>query len=167
MDNENQDIIERFNNEERVNIIFEHNRIASENMTEEERNIYIKVLENCKDICDTENKIGNVGKGEIIKGRLRKEDDKVYFSAFVTYYDLESEIRENRCVDGIIYLDNDRLLVDMHVERLCIKDEHKTYMVLDKFYLENDRTVRESSYNYEVKDNYKNDVDIKLGGTIR
>jgi len=119
------------------------------NMTVQERNYYLNILNNCKDICDSENKVDNQGKCEIIELRLLKENRIVVFNG--SLFIGTEEKHENRCIRGEIYLKKNEIFVDMHVTRLCSESENKIYTVLDQFKLENDVLKRRSQYNYNLE----------------
>lgn len=133
-------------------------------MTVEERNYYLNIINNCKDICDSENKVDNQSKCEIIELKLIKENKVIVFNGSVTIG--TEEKHENRCIRGEIYLNKGQIIVDMHVTRLLTSDDKKVYTVLDEFKLENDILKRRSMYNYNMKNIY-DEIDGDLKERIR
>ena len=51
----------------RKQLILDEQYFPYYNMTLEERNFYLKLLRNCKDICSTEQKVNNQDKCEIVE----------------------------------------------------------------------------------------------------
>ena len=131
------------------------------NMTAEERNYYLNIIKNCKDICNSENKIDNQSKCELVELKLVKENRIIVFNGSVAIG------KENRSIRGEIYLKKNQIIVDMHVTRLLANDEKKVYTVLDEFKLENDILKRRSMYNYDMKNIYNEIKDEELKERIR
>lgn len=132
---------------ERSIVFDEENKYPSFNMNKDERNRYIKILKYCKDICNTENKVGEIDKCEILKMRLRKEGNVVLFNGIVT---IGNEIkRENRCIDGELYASEESIMVYMHVVRLDNKKQPNEYHVSDEFKIKDNVLKRKSLYSYK------------------
>lgn len=112
-----------------MNNVSKEDKINAPYMKKEEREKIVKLLENCSEIKNTKYKVGNRSKGEIIKLYLEKEENKIKFNGDVNYSD--NNLSENRCIKGIIYLDQE-IIVDMHITRLCVLED-KTYTTLDVF----------------------------------
>lgn len=124
-------------------------------MTLEERNYYLNIIKNCKDIADTIHKVGNKSQCRILKLSLKKKENEISFNGFATIE------HENRCIDGYLFLEKDSILVDMHITRLCVDDIHKEYTVLDEFKLVDDILKRKSRYNYD-RHNYCDSIKDEL-----
>lgn len=115
-------------------------------MSLEERNFYLSLIRNCKDICDTRNRISGTGRCNIIELKFEKTGDMVRINGVLTIG--SDSVHENRCISGFIYRENSSIIVEMNVVRLCSSDKIKEYSVIDKFYLDNEILKRESKYNY-------------------
>lgn len=127
-------------------------------MSLEERNQYLNIIRNCKDICDSENKVNDISKCEIIGMRLIKEDNDIIFNGMLKIGN------ENRTIEGRIFFDKNRIFVDSLITRVGMEKEHKIYTVLDEFKLEDTKIIRRSQYNYNMKSIYDiidNDDDMK------
>lgn len=118
-------------------------------MSLEQRNYYLNIIKNCKDVCDSENKIYNHGNGIMVAMSLKKEDAIVKFNGTLTFG--PEGMHENRCIEGILYLKEKSIIVDYKITRLCVKEEPKEYRVFDEFKLENDVLKRKSLYDYNFK----------------
>ena len=62
-------------NNELLKEILDEQRFPCENMSKEERNYYLNILRNCKDICDSDNKVNGIGKCEILETKLVKKEE--------------------------------------------------------------------------------------------
>lgn len=141
----------------RYEAILDEERFPYKNMSLEERNFYLNIIRKCKDICDTENKVGNKSTCEIVELRLKKENNAVGFNGFL------SIDNENRCIEGELFLqDKNTIMVDYKITRLSTTDEHKEYRVYDMFKLQNDVLKRSSVYNYDYKKTYEEVVEGKI-----
>lgn len=142
----------------RKQLILDEQYFPYYNMTLEERNFYLKLLRNCKDICSTEQKVNNQDKCEIVEMSLRKNDENdIYAQGSLI---INGEVR---CIDADIFKDDKKIFVDMHVTRLCNESSKKEYRVLDIFEIQSDKLKRTSEYNYDMKKNTNelNDKEIK------
>jgi hypothetical protein len=128
---------------ELVDKVLDEQRFPYENMSKEERNYYLNILQNCKDICDSENRVNNIGKCEILQTKLVKKEEFITFNGTMTISN------ENRSMSGFIFTKEDSVIVDMQVTRY-FDDGHKSYSTLDEFKLENDKLIRRSQYNYNM-----------------
>lgn len=142
-------------NEELYKRILDEQDFPYMGMTLQDRNYYLNIIRNCKDIADTIHKVGDESKCKILKLSFKKDKNVVSINGFLTIGD------ENRCIDGYIFKEKDSIIVDMHITRLCVNDIHKEYTVLDRFKLENDTLKRRSRYNYE-KISYCDDMKDEL-----
>lgn len=131
----------------KLDVILDEQKFPYLGMTKEERNYYINIIKNCKDICDTENKVDNISKCEIITLQFEKNNDVVKFDGALTI----GEGKENRYIVGQIFLNKDKIRVDMEISRLTVKCKNKVYRVFDEFTLENGVLKRSSLYNYNFK----------------
>ncbi len=142
----------------RKQLILDEQYFPYYNMTLEERNFYLKLLRNCKDICSTEQKVNNQDKCEIVEMSLRKNDENdIYAQGSLI---INGEVR---CIDADIFKDDKKIFVDMHVTRLCNEFSKKEYRVLDIFEIQSNKLKRTSEYNYDMKKNTNelNDKEIK------
>lgn len=142
----------------RKQLILDEQYFPYYNMTLEERNFYLKLLRNCKDICSTEQKVNNQDKCEIVEMSLKKNDENnIYAQGSLI---INGEVR---CIDADIFKDDKKIFVDMHVTRLCNESSKKEYRVLDIFEIQSDKLKRTSEYNYDMKKNTNelNDKEIK------
>lgn len=139
-------------------IILDEQKFPYIYMSLEERNQYLNIIRNCKDICDSENKVNDISKCEIIGMRLIKEDNDIIFNGMLKIGN------ENRTIEGRIFFDKNRIFVDSLITRVGMETEHKIYTVLDEFKLEDTKIIRRSQYNYNMKSIYDiidNDDDMK------
>ena len=120
--------------------IFDEQRFPYEGMSLEERNYYLNIIRNCKDICNTENQVNNQSRCQIVEMRFKKDKDIVSVNGSVHIGN------ENRCINADIFNTKDSVVVDMLVTRLCIDTEHKEYRVLDEFKIEKGFLKRRSQY---------------------
>ena len=142
----------------RKQLILDEQYFPYYNMTLEERNFYLKLLRNCKDICSTEQKVNNQDKCEIVEMSLRKNDENdIYAQGSLI---INGEVR---CIDADIFKDDKKIFVDMHVTRLCNESSKKEYRVLDIFEIQSNKLKRTSEYNYDMKKdtNELSDKEIK------
>lgn len=142
----------------RKQLILDEQYFPYYNMTLEERNFYLKLLRNCKDICSTEQKVNNQDKCEIVEMSLRKNDENdIYAQGSLI---INGEVR---CIDADIFKDDKKIFVDMHVTRLCNESSKKEYRVLDIFEIQSNKLKRTSEYNYDMKKNTNelSDEEIK------
>ena len=142
----------------RKQLILDEQYFPYYNMTLEERNFYLKLLRNCKDICSTEQKVNNQDKCEIVEMSLRKNDEN-YICARGSLI-INGEVR---CIDADIFKDDKKIFVDMHVTRLCNESSKKEYRVLDIFEIQSNKLKRTSEYNYDMMKNTNelSDEEIK------
>ena len=142
----------------RKQLILDEQYFPYYNMTLEERNFYLKLLRNCKDICSTEQKVNNQDKCEIVEMSLKKNDENdIYAQGSLI---INGEVR---CIDADIFKDDKKIFVDMHVTRLCNESSKKEYRVLDIFEIQSNKLKRTSKYNYDMKKNINelSDEEIK------
>lgn len=141
-------------------------KFPGEGMTCEERDYYLSILEMCKDICDSENKINDIGKCEILRARLIKENDSVKVDGYL--YIGEPGKGEGRYLNAEMFFKPDSVVVAMKITRLGGKGQNKEYNVLDHFSLENRKINRRSVYNYDTM-KYFNDtvVNQEMKGKLR
>ena len=128
---------------ELLDILLDERKFPCENMSKDERNYYLNILRNCKDVCDSENKVNGICKCEILETRLVKKEE------FITFNGLMTISGENRSMSGLIFVKDDSILVDMQVTRY-FNEGHKSYSTLDEFKLEDNKLIRRSQYNYNM-----------------
>jgi len=124
-------------------------KFAGNNMKQEERDYCLKILEMCKDISDSDNKVDNSGQCELIRARLKKEDNIVNVDGFL-YIGTPGK-GESRYLNADIFFKPNSIIVDMKITRLGVECENKVYTVLDEFTLKNGKLNRRSVYNYDMK----------------
>lgn len=146
----------------RKQLILDEQYFPYYNMTLEERNFYLKLLRNCKDICSTEQKVNNQDKCEIVEMSLRKNDENdIYAQGSLI---INGEVR---CIDADIFKDDKKIFVDMHVTRLCNESSKKEYRVLDIFEIQSNKLKRTSEYNYDMKNNIDELCDEEIKEKLR
>ena len=132
-------------------------KFSYENITREQRDFCIHLLEHCKDVCDTENKINGVGKGNLIQVDFSKVGGPINANGSFCVG------KENRLMDADIYIRQNKVLVSMNVIRLGYVGENKEYNVVDEFEIKDDKLIRKSYYNYDKKSfiQYVEDEELK------
>ena len=123
--------------------ILDEQKFPCENMSKDERNYYLNILRNCKDICDSEHKINNVSKCELLQVKLVKKEE------FITFNGIMTISGESRSMSGFIFVKEDSIIVDMQVTRY-FDERHKSYSTLDEFKLNDNKLIRRSQYNYNM-----------------
>lgn len=149
----------------KYDVILDEQIFPYEGMTLEERNYYLNIIKNCKDICDTENKVDNVSNCELVELHLKKKDDIVSFNGSLTIG--TNKKREYRTIEGELFLLKNSVVVDYEIIRLCIQEEPKKYRVLDEFKIEKDILKRKSMYNYNMKSIYEIVENEEMKGKLR
>lgn len=141
--------------------IIEEQYFTYEGMDYEEMQFYLNnVIKNCKEICNTVNTVNGKNVCDVVEMSFKKNDNKIIFNGSLS---IESE---NRCVDGIIHMEEDSILVDMHITRLCVECQYKEYNVRDEFKRFHDYIARKSIYSYDTKNIYETLEDEKMRGKI-
>ena len=115
----------------------------------EDRDSYLEIIKNCKDFCDSEQKVDNQSKCDLIEMELRKVGKEVRANGSVFIGTLNK--KEYRHLDANIYIEENSIIVDMLVTRLSVVDEKSQYRTLDEFVFENNVLIRNSQYNYDMK----------------
>ena len=138
-----------------INTILDEQKFPCIGMSVEERNYCLNIISNCKDICNTENKVDNKSKCEIVKMLFRKDDDIVTFDGFLK---LGSE---NRTIKGELYVEKDRIVVYYEITRIGVEIQNANYSVIDEFKLDNDILKRKSKYSYNERSKYE-EIDNKI-----
>lgn len=146
----------------RKQLILDEQYFPYYNMTLEERNFYLKLLRNCKDICSTEQKVNNQDKCEIVEMSLRKNDENDICARGSLI--INGEVR---CIDADIFKDDKKIFVDMHVTRLCNESSKKEYRVLDIFEIQSNKLKRTSEYNYDMMKNTNELSDEEIKEKLR
>lgn len=153
------------NNDEILEVILDEQKFPYGNMTLQERNYYLNILRNCKDICDSNNRVDETGSCELVSLNLEKQNNIVRINGFLS---LGTEgKRENRWIEASMYLEPSRIVVDMRITRIGVNCVHKVYTVLDEFTLENDNLKRRSQYNYDMKNLYDNIENEEMKGRLK
>ena len=137
------------NNMDKYEYIIHDENFPGEGMTQEERDYCLNILENCKDICDSDNKVNGIGKCRLVRLRLKKEDNIVNVDGGL--YIGNPNTGEARYINADIFFNPNSIIVDMKITRLGVECENKVYTVLDKFTLKNGNLNRRSLYNYDMK----------------
>ena len=134
--------------------ILEEEHLNGIKMTNEEKHKYLDIIKKCKDISNTIYPVDNVTCGNVVEITFINENNCISFNGSVNYSSKNKS--ENRTINGYIYLDNDKTVVDMFVTRLCVK-ENNTYSVVDEF---KDNEIK-SFYNTDINHNYIKKENIK------
>ena len=134
-------------------------------MTIDERDFCLKILENCKDIVDSDFKINGIGKCSIVEMHFKKENGVIHTSGSLIIGD--DTKKECRTIETDIYVNNERIIVDMLIERLNVFDENKKYRVLDEFKLENNKLRRKSQYNFDMENLHEIIEDEEMKGRLK
>ncbi len=120
-------------------IIFEHYFPA--NMSKEKQLILLDLIEKTVELSDTVYPIDGMKSGKLISMHLKTVNhDIIYMSGF---YNIS---KENRCIEGEIYIDNNKIYIDSLITRLGeipIGDK-KVYRFIDKF------TLLKTKINHET-----------------
>lgn len=133
------------------------------NLTDEEQLFYLALVQNCKEITDSKNKVGIGCVGNLVTGYLKKEDDIVHFQFDVAYL-APNNVKEFRWIEGDIYQINDDIYVDMKVERISTVSGDKHYTSLDRFIVKNQCIIgRQTSYGSDVLSE-QDIIEVKIGG---
>lgn len=142
-----------------LNVILDEQKFPYENMSLEERNYYLNIIKNCKDINDSEHKIDGQNQCQILELRFKKMNSQVYINGTLSIG--TENIREGRCIDGYILIENNSIIVDYHITRLLENTKPMEYTVLDEFKIVNGRLTRNSYYNYNMK-NIETQLDDEM-----
>lgn len=145
--------------------VLEEQKFPYFNMSREERNCYLNILRHCKDICNTENKVGNISRCEILKLTLNKENNVIFFEGFLTIGPKDKQ--ESRCINGELYVDNNSVMVYMSVTRIGALSEPSEYRVSDEFKIKNDVLKRKSLYSYRRKSKIDEVNDETMKGLLK
>lgn len=141
--------------------IIEEQFFKYECMSYEEMKFYLNnIIKNCKDICDSINTVDGKTICDIVDIVFRKNNNLISFNGFLSIGS------ENRCIDGIIYEEKCKYIVDMHITRLCVECENKEYRVVDEFFIEKNQLKRRSFYNYNMESSYETIEDKKMKGRL-
>jgi len=114
-----------------------------------DRDSYLEIVKNCKDICESNQKVDGQSNCRLIEMHLYKDSNEVNANGSVIIG--TEEKREYRHVDANIYIESESIIVDMLVTRLQVQDERQQYRTLDEFTIEDDKLIRRSQYNYDMK----------------
>jgi hypothetical protein len=141
-------------------IIFEQYFPA--NISREKQLFLLDLIEKTVELSDTVYPIDGIKNGKLINMHLKKvNDDIIYMSGF---YNIG---KENRCLEGEIYLYNNKVYIDSLITRLgqIPISEKKMYRSMDKFTLLKTKIKYETiCSNKIINNNYfkiKNKVKIK------
>lgn len=129
--------------------ILEEQKFPYENMSLEERNYYLRVIRNCKEICDTKNKVDNISSCEILEMRLNKKEEMIFFQGSLAVG--TDQNREYRLINGEIYIEENSIKLEYQITRLGNINGRKNYYVLDEFKLEDSILKRISCYSIDDK----------------
>lgn len=141
--------------------ILDEQKFPYENMTLEERNYYLNILRDCKDICDSNNKVDSQSKCEIVQLNLKKNDRVINANGFLSIGS------EKRCIDANIFIGKKSIFVDMQITRLLLNGENDVYTVSDEFIVENDNLKRISQYNTNMQSIYDEIENEEMKGRLK
>ena len=142
----------------KIDILLDEEKFPCIGMSKDERNYCLNIIKNCKDICDTENKVDDINKCEIVEMHFRKDNNVIIFSGSLSIGG------EYRTIEGHFYIGKDSIIVDSKITRLCVETDRKEYTVLDEFKLEKNSLKRRSQYNYNMENLYTKVTGISLKG---
>lgn len=131
--------------DERFKRILDEQSFPYIGMSLEDRDFYLEIIKNCKDICDSENKVNGIGQGQLIEMAFKKNLIQITANGSI------SMGSEYRSIEAEIYVRNKAILVDMIVTRLGVDVEHKVYKVSDEFRVKDNKLIRKSRYSYKYK----------------
>lgn len=133
-------------------------------MSLEERNLCLEILKNCKDICDSDQKVEGIGLCKIVEMRFKKENGLINGNGSLA---IGKNKKEYRTIDADISFEKNYILVNMTITRLLVEDDRKYYFVVDMFKLDNDVLKRVSRYNYNRKDIFSDLENDKVKGMLK
>lgn len=134
------------------------------NIAKEDKKYYLDIIKHCKDICDTNNTVDGSNKCQIVEISMKKTGNQIEISGSITIGD---KVKENRTIEGDMFLEKDKIIVDMLVTRLCTSDKLKKYRVMDEFSIIDNRLQRRSRYNYDIKSIYTDIDDNEMKGRLK
>ncbi len=132
-----------------------------ENITEEEFKYYFELIGKCKDICDSKYIVNGSGKCEILELHLKKVEPSLIKLNGTVYID-----KENRIINGNIYIRSNKIVIDMKVERLLVTED-KYYSTLDIFKIKDNKLIRTSCYDYSEKETVTEITDLEIKEKLR
>lgn len=141
-----------------LNSILDEQRFPYEGINLEERNYYLNIIKNCKDIIDSEHKVDGESKSQINELHFKKVNNQVIINGSLI---IGSRTKENRCINGYIFIENNSILVDMHIIRLSNNGAFMEYTVLDEFKIVDGFLRRNSFYNYDMRE-----IEIEINDEI-
>lgn len=144
--------------------ILDEERFPYLGMSLDERNFCLEVLNNCKDICDSDQKVDGIGSCKIVELCFRKENGIINANGSLA---IGNDKPEYRVIDADICMEKDSIIVDMAITRLLVEDDRKSYRVLDCFKLKNGVLKRTSQYNYDMKNIYSDIENSKMKGKLK
>jgi hypothetical protein len=99
-------------NDVALDVIEDQHSFPGENMLKVERDYYLDILRNCKDISDSDNKVDNTGKCELLRFRLKyKGQEKNMVNVDGLLYIGNYPTGEGRHINADIYLEEDKVVV--------------------------------------------------------
>lgn len=125
-----------------LDAILDEHKFPCENMSKEERNYYLNILRNCKDICDSNYKVNGIGKCDILQMRLVKCGNSILVEGLTTI------LTEKRDINGLISISDDSITVEMQIMRF-LEEGHEVYSTIDEFSIQNGKLLRKSEYDYD------------------
>ena len=134
-------------------------------MTKEEKNIYLYLIQNCKEITDSIISVDGFRNFNILSMHLYKNGDEIHTNGYGSIG--IDDNHENRYIYVNIRLKKQEIIVEMDVERLCVEDELKKYKIVDTFYIENGNLKRISEYSFDNKTDIVDINDEKVRGMIK
>lgn len=138
-------------------LAFEH--LFPANLPRELHLFFLDLIEKTCELSDTVYPINGIKKGNLISLHLKKDSDNIiYMSGF---FNID---KENRCIEGEIYLDKSTIYIDSLITRLgeIEANEKKIYRILDKFTILNKVIKHEIICGNSKKEYYYNKSKSKV-----
>ncbi len=113
-----------------------------EGISKEERDFCLDILRNCKDICDTDNNLGEHRKCNIVTVSFKRKDNFIAANGELILGD--DEKKEFRSIEVLFSMYKDKVVTNMVVTRWT--DPQETYRVIETFMYKDGVLSRKSVY---------------------
>ncbi len=144
------------------NTLIDEKKFPYMGMSMDERNYYLNILRNCKELCDSRYCVSNQKKCEIIEMSLKRQGNHIKANGSLT---IGSKIEhENRSICADIFIEKDRIIVDMLITRI---NKNIEYRILDEFKIKDDVLKRRSQYNFDMLNTYSSIDNEEMKGRLK